>query len=213
MNKRIRRFFISINLLKKNSIILISNKYELIRNKKNTIMEEIHEYEIDGLLQTMKESGIKGIMKYSDVLTLNHMMERGWIPSFNERDSLIKNLKENTDMSYGEITELLQRYNEWKRFLPSYSLGLNEKLNSINKRMNSVVPFKWIDSENGKRLLGFVNEGNQITVYDGGGNHLMKICSIDKKNWSIYWNDYVKLHPHHQHYIIGEVKNLKKMIM
>lgn len=176
-------------------------------------MEEIHEYEIDGLLQTMKESGIKGIMKYSDVLTLNHMMERGWIPSFNERDSLIKNLKENTDMSYGEITELLQRYNEWKRFLPSYSLGLNEKLNSINKRMNSVVPFKWIDSENGKRLLGFVNEGNQITVYDGGGNHLMKICSIDKKNWSIYWNDYVKLHPHHQHYIIGEVKNLKKMIM
>ena len=142
-------------------------------------MEEIKEYEIDGLVQTMKESGIKGIMKYTDVLVLNHMMERSWIPQINERDDLIKTLKENTEMSYGEITNLLQRYNEWKQFLPSYSLGLNQKLDSINKKMNSVVPFKWIGSGSGKRLLGFVNEGNEVVVYDGGGNHLMKVCSID----------------------------------
>jgi len=174
---------------------------------------EINEYEIDGLIQTLKESGIKGIMKYTDVLVLNHMMERGWIPNIYERDKLIKILKEQTEMEYNEITNLLNRYNEWKQFLPSYSLVLQQKLDSIEKKMNSVVPFKWIDSENGKKLLGFVNEGNQITVYDGSGNHLMKICGIDKKNWSIHWNDYVKLHPHHQHYIIGEVKNLKQMIM
>ena len=62
-------------------------------------MEEIKEYEIDGLVQTMKESGIKGIMKYTDVLVLNHMMERSWIPQINERDDLIKTLKENTEMS------------------------------------------------------------------------------------------------------------------
>ena len=176
-------------------------------------MEEIKEYEIDGLVQTMKESGIKGIMKYTDVLVLNHMMERSWIPQINERDDLIKTLQENTEMSYGEITNLLQRYNEWKQFLPSYSLGLNQKLDSINKKMNSVVPFKWIGSGSGKRLLGFVNEGNEVVVYDGGGNHLMKVCSIDKnKGYSITWNNYLKLHPHHQHYIIGEVKNLSKMI-
>ena len=48
-------------------------------------MEEVKEYEVDGLIQTLKESGIRGIMKYTDVLVLNHMMERGWIPNINER--------------------------------------------------------------------------------------------------------------------------------
>jgi hypothetical protein len=67
-------------------------------------MEEVKEYEVDGLIQTMKESGIKGIMKYTDVLVLNRMMERSWIPNINERDKLIKTLKENTDMGYKEIT-------------------------------------------------------------------------------------------------------------
>jgi hypothetical protein len=42
-------------------------------------MEEINDFEIDGLLQTLKETGIKGLMKYTDVLVLNHMCERGFI--------------------------------------------------------------------------------------------------------------------------------------
>ena len=176
-------------------------------------MEQINEYEIDGLCQTLRESGIKGIMKYTDVLVLNHMMERGWIPNFYERDEIIKTLKENTDMDFKDITNLLQRYNEWKRYLPSYSLGLNQKLDSINKKMNSVIPFRWIGEGRGKKLLGFVNEGNKIVVYDGGGNHLMKVCDIDKSKWNISWNNYLVIPTHHQHYIIGEVKNLKKMIL
>jgi hypothetical protein len=45
----------------------------------NNIMEQINEYEIDGLIQTMRETGIKGLMKYTDVLVLNHMMESDWI--------------------------------------------------------------------------------------------------------------------------------------
>ena len=174
-------------------------------------MEQINEYEIDGLIQTMRETGIKGIMKYTDVLVLNHMMERGWIP--HERDKVIKTLKENTDMEYNEITHLLNKHNEWKQFLPSYSLGLQQKLDSIEKKMNSIIPFRWIGSGSGKRLLGFVNEGNKVVVYDGGGNHLLKVCDIDKSKWGISWNNYLKIDPHHQHYIVGEVRNLKKMIV
>ena len=34
---------------------------------------DIPEYEIEGLLQTLKELGIKGIMEWSDVLVLNHL--------------------------------------------------------------------------------------------------------------------------------------------
>ena len=70
-------------------------------------MEEIKEYEIDGLIQTMRETGINGIMKYTDVLVLNHMCERDWIPS--DREGMIKTLKENTEMEYSEIITLLNR--------------------------------------------------------------------------------------------------------
>ena len=65
-------------------------------------MEEINEYEIDGLIQTMKETGIIGLMKYTDVLVLNHMMESGWIPAIEQRDELIKTPKDESDMEYNE---------------------------------------------------------------------------------------------------------------
>ena len=39
----------------------------------------------------------------------------------------------------------------------------------------------------------------------------MKICEISKNEWNIKWNDYVKLTVPQQHYVIGEVKNLKKI--
>lgn len=172
-------------------------------------MEEVNEYEIEGLKEILKESGINGIMKYTDVLILNHMIERGWIPS--DRDGIIKTLKEHTDKSYGEITNLLQRYDEWKRYLPSYSLNLNQKLDSINKRLNSVVPFKWIGDGNNKKLIGFVGEGNVISVYDGSGKNLIRICEISKMDWGIRWNDSTKLSIPQQRYILEEMKHLKLM--
>ena len=130
-------------------------------------MEEINEHEIDGLIQTMKETGIKGLMKYTDVLVLNHMMERGWIPPIEQRDELIKTLKDESDMEYNEIMNLLQRYSEWMKYLPSYSLRLNQNLDSINKRMNSVIPFKYIGNSPNKRLIGFVDEGKDINIWGG----------------------------------------------
>jgi len=56
-------------------------------------MEDINEHEIDGLIQTMKEMGIKGLMKYTDVLVLNHMINRKWIPPIEQRDELIHPLE------------------------------------------------------------------------------------------------------------------------
>ena len=43
-------------------------------------MEQINEYEIDGLLKTMEGLGINGLMKYTDVLVLNHMINRRIFP-------------------------------------------------------------------------------------------------------------------------------------
>ena len=81
---------------------------------------EIPEYEIEGLIQTLKELGIKGLMNWSDVLVYNHLCERNFIPE--KREDQIKVLKNETDMEYKDIMNLLQRYDQWKEVLPSYSL-------------------------------------------------------------------------------------------
>ena len=173
-------------------------------------METINEHEIDGLIQTMKEMGIKGLMKYQDVLVLNHMMERGWIPPIEKRDELIKTLKGESDMEYNEIMNLINRYSEWKSVLPSYSLRLNQNLDGINKRMNSVIPFQYIGNSPNKRLVGFVDEGSDINIYDGIGKNLILLGSVDKKSWSINWGTHSLLQQEHTSYITSSVRELKK---
>ena len=88
--------------------------------------QDVPEYEIEGLMRTLKELGIKGIMENTDVIVLNHIIERGYIP--HHREGIISSLKENTDMEYGEIMELINKWDRWKKYLPSYSLKLNQKL-------------------------------------------------------------------------------------
>jgi len=173
-------------------------------------MEKINEYEIDGLIQTMKETGIKGLMKYTDVLVLNHMMERGWIPPIEKRDELIKTLKDESDMEYNEIMNLINRYSEWKSVLPTYNLSLQMNLDGINKRMNSVIPFKYIGKSPNKRLIGFVDEGKDINIYDGIGKNLMLLGSVDKKSWSINWGTHSLLQQEHSSYITSSVRKLKE---
>jgi len=176
----------------------------------NNIMEQINEYEIDGLIQTMEEMGIKGLMKYTDVLVLNHMINRKWIPPIERRDERIKTLKDESDMEYNEIMNLIQRYSKWKSVLPSYSKNLQTNLDGINKRMNSVIPFQYVGNSPNTRLIGFVDEGKDINIYDGIGNNLMKLGSVDKKNWSITWGKYSVLQQDQTSYITSSVRKLKE---
>ena len=173
-------------------------------------MEQINEYEIDGLLKTMEGLGINGLMKYTDVLVLNHMINRKWIPPIERRDELIKTLKDESDMEYNEIMNLIQRYSKWKSVLPSYSKNLQTNLDGINKRMNSVIPFQYIGNSPNKRLIGFVDEGSDISIYDGIGKNLMLLGSVDKKSWSINWGTHPLLHQEHTSYITSSVRELKK---
>ena len=175
----------------------------------NNIMERINEFEIDGLLKTMEGLGIKGLMKYTDVLVLNHMINRSWIPPIEKRDELIKTLKDESDMEYNEIMNLIQRYSKWKSVLPSYSKNLQTNLDGINKRMNSIIPFKYVGNSPNKRLIGFVVEGNEINIYDGIGKNLMLLGSVDKKDWSINWGTYSLLQQEHTSYITSSVRELK----
>ena len=60
-------FNLSQDKIKKTySVILIVSSVKqqhTLWTKKKDIMEEINEYEIDGLIQTLKEMGIKGLIK------------------------------------------------------------------------------------------------------------------------------------------------------
>ena len=60
----------------------------------------VRETEITALMKILVESGIKGVLEYSDCITLNHLIERGQIS--HERNGIITALRENTEMSYGE---------------------------------------------------------------------------------------------------------------
>jgi len=167
--------------------------------------QDVPEYEIEGLMRTLKELGIKGIMENTDVIVLNHIIERGYIP--HHREGIISSLKENTDMEYGEIMELINKWDRWKKYLPSYSLKLNQKLDNINREMNSIVPFRYV----GDRLIGFVeNKNNEIDVLDGLGNHHILLGTINKNTWSINWNPYWVINPDVNRYVVGEIKRLKE---
>ena len=76
--------------------------------------------------------------------------------------------------------------------------------------MNSVIPFRYVGRSPHKKLIGFVDEGREISIYDGLGKHLMKLGSVDKNNWSVNWGTYSELQQEHTTYITGCVKDLKK---
>jgi len=167
--------------------------------------QDVPDYEIEGLMRTLKELGIKGIMENTDVIVLNHIIERGYIP--HHREGIISSLKENTDMEYGEIMDLINKWDRWKKYLPSYSLKLNQKLDNLNREMNSIVPFRYV----GDRLIGFVeNKNNEIDVLDGLGNHHILLGTINKNTWSINWNPYWVINPDVNRYVVGEIKRLKE---
>ena len=167
--------------------------------------QDVPQHEINGLMRTLKEIGIKGLMENSSVVVLNHLVERGYIP--HHREGIISSLKENTDMEYGEIMELINKWDRWKKYLPSYSLKLNQKLDKINREMNSIVPFRYV----GDRLIGFVeNKEKGIDVLDGLGNHHILLGTINKENWSINWNPYWVINPDVNRYVVGEIKRLKE---
>jgi hypothetical protein len=167
--------------------------------------KNVPQFEIEGLMKTLKELGIKGLLENTDVVCLDFIIQRGYVP--HHREGIISSLKENTDMEYGEIMELINKLNRWKKYLPSYSLQLQQRLDKIGEQMNSIVPFRYV----GDRMVGFVENKNKgIDVLDGMGNHHILLGTINKETWSITWNPHWTINPDVNRYIVGELKTLKE---
>ena len=166
----------------------------------------IPNYEWNLWLEIMKEKGYN-VLKYSQEIVLDFLIQRGHLK--DQREDIIRTLRENTEMSTSEIMELIQNLSRIKSTLPSITLPINQRLDKINREMNSIVPFRKV----GDRLIGFVpNETNDnlIDVLDGMGNHHIHLGTINKKDWTIRWNTYWVIEPDLNRYVVGEIRTLKE---
>ncbi|MDB4768097.1 hypothetical protein OAG27_05250 [Flavobacteriaceae bacterium] len=114
-------------------------------------------------LEIMEQKGYD-VLKYSQEIVLDFLLQRGYLKP--QREDIIRTLRENTEMSTSEIVELIQNHSRIKSTLPTLTLPINQRLDKINREMNSIVPFRKV----GDRLIGFVpNETNDnlIDVLDG----------------------------------------------
>lgn len=178
-----------------------------------TLMENLNfpKHEIDSLEMVLKEGGLNLWSKFKEEISTLHLIERGYLPS--EKNKLVEVLKKNTEMDYSSILNLINRCDSIKSHFPSYSIELNEKLNRINQDKNVKVPFEWIGRGSDKKLIGIVDEGKTLTIYDRTGVHPIKVGDILKMDYSINWNHYVKLNTPQQKYIVDKVKELKSRIL
>ena len=166
----------------------------------------IPNYEWNLWLEIMNEKGYD-VLKYSQEIVLDFLIQRGHLK--DQREDIIRTLRENTEMSTSEIMELIQNHSRIKSTLPSITLPINQRLDKINREMNSIVPFRQV----GDRLIGFVpNETNDnlIDVLDGMGNHHIHLGTINKKDWTIRWNTYWVIQPDLNRYVVGEIRTLKE---
>lgn len=170
------------------------------------IMERINDFEIESFYQVLRETGIKGVMEWSDVLMLNHLIERGFIP--HHREGIIQSLRENTDMDFQSIMDLHRRFTKMKSSLPSYSLKLNQKLDKINMMYESDVPFEMV----GNRMMGIIKEKDGFGIYDGLGEHMIKLGSVDNIDYTINWNSNWLLQPEQLRWSVKKVREIKKRI-
>jgi hypothetical protein len=166
----------------------------------------VKETEVTALMQILRETGIKGVMSMADCIVLHHLVERGLCN--HERAGMIQTLREGTNMEYSEIMELVNKYERMKSSLPSYSLALNQQLDKQNAIHDAEVGFEWI----GKRLLGIVKNGRGgYDLYDGSGNHLIKLAGINER-YHINWNNHWVVHPAVLHWTTKAVKEIKERI-
>ena len=172
-------------------------------NMENTTIQD---YDWNLWLEIMEQKWYD-VLKYSKEIVLDFLIERGYLKP--QREDIIRTLRENTEMSTSEIMELIQNHSRIKSTLPSLTLPINQKLDRINREMNSLVPFRKV----GDRLVGFVpNETNEnvIDILDGMGNHHILLGSIDRKTWSLRWNPYWVIQPDLNRYVVGEIRTLKE---
>jgi hypothetical protein len=171
-------------------------------------MDTIRDYEVEALMQVLKEMGVAGVMKFAPQLVLNHLQERGLVPI--SREHAIQSLREQTRMSYSEIVQLVDSTKRLAEALPSYSLELQSRLDTIRAKYdNPAVDWKYV----GRRLLGVLpNEsGKGWNIVDASGNHIIHLAHVGE-DYSINWNSNWQIDSGVLRWATSEIRGLKKKV-
>lgn len=130
------------------------------------------------LLEVVREKrGLNHAIKYSKEYILNYLIERGILSPI--RETLVKELRVNTNYEPREIMELVNSYFKWKETLPEFTLEQNQRLDEATERYGT--QFERV----GKKILGVVNRDNRNLVIDVSGVKEMVLAEVNNSgvNW------------------------------
>ena len=130
------------------------------------------------LLEVVRDKrGLNHAIKYSKEYILNYLIERGILSPI--RETLVKELRVNTNYEPREIMELVNSYFKWKETLPEFTLEQNQRLDEATERYGT--QFERV----GKKILGVVNRDNRNLVIDVSGVKEMVLAEVNNSgvNW------------------------------
>lgn len=165
---------------------------------KNQIIET---FNYEGVLELLEEKyGTKFMLDNADLFYLWYCIERKIIKE--NRDDMIKYLKENHIMDTRMIMSTVSRYYQFKEHLPHMNWKQQSRLDRGNQYLNPVVPFQKV----GRRMLGIIDDNNNesLSVVDISEGRENKVAVIFKTGGVSWRND--NLHPSEMRWVVDKVK-------
>ena len=173
---------------------------------KNRMEEVIETFNYEGLLELLEEQyGKKFMLKTADLLYLWYCVQRKQV---NEnRDDMIKFLDKNNILEdTRHILSTIERYFNWRNYLPDLKESTHRKLDRANQYLNPIVGFQQI----GNRMLGVIDSKNKesVSVVDISEGRENVVALIFKKGGISWRND--NLHPFEMKWIVEQNKHIRK---
>ena len=135
---------------------------------------------IQPLLEVVRDKrGLSHAMKFSREYILNFLIERGVLSG--ERQTLINELRTNTNYEPREVMELVNSYYKWRETLPEFNLEINRKLDSASEKYGTTF------EKVGNKILGIVEKGNRKVCVDVSGRIEKELAEIN--NQGIEWKN------------------------
>lgn len=135
---------------------------------------------IQPLLEVVRDKrGLSHAMKFSREYILNFLIERGVLSG--ERQTLINELRTNTNYEPREVMELVNSFFKWREALPEFNLQINQRLDEASERYGT--QFEKV----GGRVLGIIQRDNRNLCVDVSGTNEMVLAELN--NQGITWKN------------------------
>ena len=108
-------------------------------------------------------------------------------------------------MNYGEIMELINKYERMKTSLPSYSLATNLKLDKVNGLQEAIKGFERV----GRKLIGIISTSKGFDVMDATGEHMIRLARVNE-NYEVQWSNHWVIQPEVNRWVAKSIRELRE---